>query len=121
MADLSVMNDLIAGVADAMDVFGKEIILRSFVLSGPSYNPVRTPVDVTVRGIQIDFEASDRDGVIISSNDTRYMIESNDINGAEVIANMSMQIIDDKTYNVKSIERIKPANTSILYIFHVGV
>ena len=115
------MNDLITGVADAMDVFGKEIVLRSFVLSGPSYNPVRTPVDVTIRSIQIDFEAKDRDGVIVASSDTRYLIEAKDVNGNGIEPSISMQIIDGKEYNIKNIERVKPADTNIMFVVHAGV
>jgi hypothetical protein len=121
MADLSVMQDLIDGVSDAMDVFGKQVILRSFVLSGPSYNQTKTPVDTNIRAIQIDFEAKDRDGVVVTSRDTRYMIESKDINGNLIDPNMSMRLVDDKEYNIKNIEKTKPADTAIMYVLHVGI
>lgn len=121
MADLEVMQDLIDGVADAMEVFGKEIILRSFSKSGPDYNPVLTPVDLSVLGIQIDFKLEDRDGENISATDKKYLVEAKDIAGNPIYPNRDMRIVDDIEYQIKNVEEVKPADTSIMYILQVGL
>ena len=121
MADYGVMQDLIAGVSDAMEVFGKEIILRSFTNTGPEYNPTRTAIDTSVLGINIDFGLNERDGVMITSSDTQYLIEAKDIDGNAIEPDMSMRILDGSEYQIKNIERVKPASTAIMYVIHAGL
>lgn len=121
MADLGVMQDLIDGVADAMEVFGKPVTLRSFIKSGPDYNPVNTPVDVQALGIQDDFKIQERDNAIISETDTRYLVEASDTNGNHLNPDRNMRLLDDKEYQIKNVEQVKPANTVIMYVLHVGL
>ncbi len=90
--------------------YGRDMIMRTYTESGPSYSPVRTPVDVGLKGVFTKFKTSDVDGTLIKKEDKMVLIDS------AVVPEKSASIIDGgNVYEIVDFDEIAPGTTSILY------
>ena len=88
---------------------GRDVVLVSFLKSGPSYDPVLTPVETQTKAVQSNFNSNEIDGTVILVSDVKFLF------GADVEPAIGMQIVDGlKTYEIKNVNQIKPGDTLIL-------
>lgn len=88
---------------------GRNVVLVSFSKSGPSYDPVLTPVETPTKAVQSNFDSNEIDGTSVLASDLKLLF------GADVEPAIGMQIIDGlKTYEIKNVNQIKPGDTLIL-------
>lgn len=89
---------------------GRAMQLRSFVESGPEYNPVRTPVDQDITAVQTRLDNREVDGQNIMSTDRMYLLDSqHDPNSFEKLVDGSVE------YDIVNAQEIAPGDTSIIY------
>jgi hypothetical protein len=98
-----------------IDKHGRALTLISQTRSGPKYNPTITNTSSAVFGVQTQSVASEIDGDLVKSTDTRFLIDS-----AVPIA-VDMRLNDGLSVNhsVVSVDELKPGMTSILYRIYV--
>jgi len=90
---------------------GRVAVYRTYSESGDAYDPVRTPTNTPITLIEFDFEASERDGSIIATNDTEFVIES-----TITIAKTGLIVDRGLEYQIVSLDDTMPGDTSIMYI-----
>jgi len=90
---------------------GRIATYRTFVNSGPDYNPTQTPVDTDIYLIEFDFDASERDGSIITSNDTEFAIIS------DIVIDKKGKIVDKGVeYEIMSVDDVMPGDDPFMYV-----
>ena len=90
---------------------GRDVIARTYVNTGPSYDPARTPVDLTIKAAITRFMAKETDGTIIQSNDKRAHISA----GSGLTK--QTKIIDGSVeYEIRDIRTVGAGSEIFLYI-----
>lgn len=101
-------------IGRVIDRVGRDLTHRAFVKTGPAYNPVLTPVNVTVRGVVFDFAANEIDGSIIQQYDKQIWVSVTAIS-----ISRADKIIDGTTeYSIVSMEEVRPGDATLFYIIH---
>lgn len=109
-------------ISRLVDKVGRDITHRTYVSSGPAFNPVLTQLDVTLRSAVFDFEADEIDGSIIQRHDKQFVISIGPIDEWYLYF-LSMPIsTQDKIvdggieYSIVSVNDTAPGDTQLLYI-----
>ena len=105
------LDNFSGNIQSLVDRLGRDITLRTYAQSGPAYDPVLTPTDLTVRAAVFDYEAGEVDGSVIQSNDKEFVISST------VIITKQMKLIDSGTeYNIESLEKVRVGDDTLMFI-----
>ena len=84
--------------------------LISITNSGDEWNPTLSESEVDVTAIQLSFNANDIDGELVKRDDKLFMIDSS------VIPSLDMKFKHkNKSYEIKYIDTLEPADTAIRY------
>lgn len=90
---------------------GRSVTVRTFVNSGPAFDPVRTPTDAPATAAVFDFEASEVDGSIIQANDKEFVLSST------VAIDKQAVIIDGAIeYTLINVEEVGPGGDVLMYV-----
>jgi len=90
---------------------GRTAIYRTYTITGPSYDPVRTPMNTPITLVEFDFEAPERDGSIITTNDTEFVIDS-----AVPIDKTGLIVDRGIEYQIVSVDDTMIGNDAIMYV-----
>ena len=90
---------------------GRDVIARTYVSTGPDYNPTRTPSNVTVKAAITRFMAKETDGTIIQSNDKRAHISA-----GSAITKQSKIIDGSIEYQIEDLRTVGAGDETFLYI-----
>ena len=115
MPSATIHSRFAAAATRLIDKHGRALTLVSQSRSGPRFNPTITITSTAVFGVQTQSVASEVDGDLVKSTDTRFLIDS-----AVPIA-VDMRLNDGLSVNhsVVSVDELKPGMTSILYRIYV--
>ena len=106
------MNDYSRNLSSAIKSIydkGRAVSLVSYTQTGPSYDPVLTPVTVQTKALQLSFKSNEIDGTVILASDVKFMF------AGDVEPEIGMQIQDgSKKYEIKNVWPLKPGDTLIL-------
>ena len=102
-------DDLNGAIEDIRDS-GRPVDLVSYVQTGPSYDPVMTPVVMPdVMALQSSFKSNQIDGTLIKAGDKKFLI------AGDVEPTVDMELHDGgKKYEIKAVDQVKPGDTLIL-------
>lgn len=97
-----------------IDRIGRDMKHRTFTKVGPAYNPILTPVDVTVRAVAFDFAADEVDGTIIQQYDKVIWVAANTLT-----ISRTDKIVDGTIeYSIVTLDEVKPGDANLFYIIH---
>lgn len=102
-------SDLNAAIEDIAEA-GRVVDLVSYVNTGPSYDPVMTPVILPdIMAVEKAFKSFEIDGTLVKTGDKRFLI------AGDTEPTVNMELHDGgKKYAIKNIEQVKPGDTLIL-------
>ena len=101
-------DDLNGAIEDIRDS-GRPVDLVSYVQTGPSYDPVITPVPESTFAVQSNFRSNQIDGTLILASDKKFLF------AGDVTPAIGMSIQDGtKKYEIKNVWQVKPGDTLIL-------
>jgi hypothetical protein len=90
---------------------GRDVTYREYVNTGTDYNPVRTPVDITVKAAIFNYSRVERGDSIIQSGDRKIAIAS------DVAIDKDGLIIDDGVeYRLVALEEVGPQSEVLMYV-----
>lgn len=98
-------------IESMVERLGRDITVRDNTKSGPDYDPVLTPVDVTARAAVFDYDASEVDSTTIQRSDKEFIIAS-----SSTILKTSKLVDGGKTYQIISLEEVQPGSELLMYI-----
>jgi hypothetical protein len=104
-----------AAATRLIDKHGRALTLVSQSRSGPRFNPTITITSTAVFGVQTQSVASEVDGDLVKSTDTRFLIDSAVPIAVEMRLNDGLSV----NHSVVSVDELKPGMTSILYRIYV--
>lgn len=100
-------------IKSLIDRLGRDVIYRTYTVTGTDYNPVRTPVDVTVKAAIFNYHQSERDNGIIQTNDRKIAISA----GLGVAISKQGEIVDGSvTYTLVDVEDVGPQAEVLMYV-----
>jgi hypothetical protein len=98
-------------IASLVSRLGRPVTIRTFVNSGPDFDPTRTPTDTPATAAVFDFEASEVDGSIIQANDKELVFSST------VPVTKQATIIDGSIeYVLINVEEVGPGGDVLMYV-----
>lgn len=93
----------------ALNKYGRDCHLVSFVKSGTDYDPDITEVLTPCKVLQSIFTTNEIDGTLVRRDDKKFLI------GSDHSPTIEMNLKDgDKTYSIISIQEVKPGPTLIM-------
>lgn len=100
---------------------GKNVTLR--YVSAGSYDVDNDTVSSTsntdkqVKAVRTEFKTSEIDGTLIKEDDFKLMIAAKSLTAKP--ENDDLIVDDQKTYKIKRVKKIAPADVDLVYILHV--
>lgn len=111
---MSFYEDMAQLASDMVTEYGRSMLLRSYIVTGTDYEPIKTAIDTAITGVFTTFNTSDIDGTLIKSEDKICIVDAN------IVPDKSNSIVDSGfVYEIINVMEIKPAEVGILYKLHV--
>lgn len=90
---------------------GRAVTVRTFVDSGPAFDPVRAPTDTPATAAVFDFDATEVDGSIIQANDKEFVLAS-----TVAVAKQAVVIDGGIEYVLINVKEVGPGGSVLMYI-----
>ena len=104
-------SELSAVAVELIEEFGRAIIVRSFVKSGPDYAPTLIPSDVGAIGVKVRYKSMQ----IVENSDSLTPGQDFAFLTTSVITT-SDRIVDGSTeYEIDAVDIVDPGDTVLLY------
>lgn len=92
---------------------GRAMVVRELIKSGPAHNPVITPNDKAALGVMTEFDANERDDSF-TNEDIKVLLAAN------IEVTKTMKLVDEGLeYTIVNARKVKPGNTTVIYILQV--
>jgi len=91
-----------------IDKFGRTVTRRTITNTGPTWNPVQTPVDTPIKGAFVNFSKNEIDGTLILATDKK-LLTYDEVVMTDIVLDYSIE------YVVKNIDTINPGDTVLIY------
>ena len=109
---MTMLNGFATKLISIIDRLGTDMVLRSYTLSGTSFDPTRTPSDTTVRAVTFDYSNEERFDSTIQKDDRLFLVAAN-----TPVTKQDKIVDGSKEYHIISIENIGPGDE----VFHYRI
>lgn len=99
---------------DILTEAGSAIILRRMILSGPAYEPTKTPTDYPTTGVATYYSQREVDDKNVFRFDRKVFVAAGPL-GAIEPTSADFLIVGGKVHSIVSVKEIKPADIVVMY------